>query len=108
MTHKPSHRHLLGVMPALPALLLLQLHTGPVLAQQNDQTNPRREQLKACMQNLTIKVSQAEQLQRVMQQTLEPRQKLRAVGELLTPQQREELRTCMRQSMPTTSAAPTP
>jgi hypothetical protein len=65
---------------------------------------PRKEHLKACVQNLTVKVSQAEALKGVMQQPLEPRQKLKAVRDLLTPEQRQELRICLHQPVSPQSA----
>jgi signal transduction histidine kinase len=89
----------------LPIFFLApQLWIGTIssnaLAQQPQQT-VRKEHLKYCVSQLTVKVGQLEAIKGVMQQeNLEPVQKLKQVRQILTPQQREELRACMQKPMP--------
>ncbi|MFN5192999.1 MAG: hypothetical protein ACK5E6_01040 [Cyanobacteriota bacterium] len=82
------------------AALLLAAPTLPGLAQ--NQSTPaadaRKEQLQRCVNQLNVQVSQAPALKGVMQdQSMERRQKLQALRQILTPQQQDQLRTCMRQ-----------
>jgi hypothetical protein len=95
--HKP---HLILSICFLAPQLLIGTIASNALAQQPQQT-VRKEHLKYCVSQLTVKVGQLEAIKGVMQQeNLEPVQKLKQVRQILTPQQREELRACMQKPMP--------
>lgn len=70
-----------------------------VVAQQP--LNLRKEQLEFCVQQLTVTIGQVEAIKGVMQQeNLTPLNKLEALGQILSPQQKEQLEMCMLQPMP--------
>jgi Spy/CpxP family protein refolding chaperone len=77
------------------ALLLAQ----PGVAQtQGAPTDARKEHLKMCVNQLSVQVSQAPALQGVMKdESMDRRQKVQALRQILTPQQQEQLRTCLQQ-----------
>lgn len=71
-----------------------------ILAQQ-PQENPRKEHLQYCVQQLPMTVGQLEAIKSVMQQeNLTTVQKVESVSQILTPQQKQQLRQCMQQPMP--------
>ncbi|MBV8883406.1 MAG: hypothetical protein JO235_05320 [Chroococcidiopsidaceae cyanobacterium CP_BM_RX_35] len=83
----------------LPQLLIggISLNT---LAQQPQQSYAK-EHLKYCVGKLTVQVNQARAIKGVMQQpNLTQEQKLQQVGDRLTPQQKQQLRACMQQPIP--------
>jgi Spy/CpxP family protein refolding chaperone len=94
-----------GLKGSFPLLVLLpQLLIGMVpsntLAQQPP-PNVRKEHLEYCVKQLTVQVGQIEAIKGVMQQeTLNPVQKLESVGQILTPEQKEQLGQCLQQPMP--------
>jgi hypothetical protein len=78
----------------LPALLIGATSLN-VLAEQ-PQRNERKAQLKDCVQELSLQPSQMEALLGMQQQTnLTPEQKRNSIFQILTPQQKEQLRECM-------------
>jgi Spy/CpxP family protein refolding chaperone len=80
--------------------LLLGVISPNTLAQQPQQ-EVRKEHLKYCVSQLTAQVAQLEAIQGVMKnENLLPVQKLEAVNQILTPQQKQQLRACMQQPMP--------
>ncbi|GFE68544.1 hypothetical protein [Chroococcus sp. FPU101] len=93
---------------SFPLLVLLpQLLLGAAslkaLAQQPQQPqgNVRKEHLEYCIKQLTVQVGQLEAIEGVKKQTnLTPMQKLEAINQILSPQQKQQLRQCMQQPMP--------
>jgi len=70
------------------------------LAQQSEQ-NVRKEHLEYCVSQLTVKVGEVEAIKGVMDQpNLLPVEKLEQVSQILTPQQKQQLRACMEQPIP--------
>lgn len=70
-----------------------------VVAQQP--LNLRKEQLEFCVQQLTVTIGQVEAIKGAMQQeNLTPLNKLEALGQILSPQQKEQLEMCILQPMP--------
>lgn len=93
---------ILSAFVLIPQLLIGAISSNAVAQQpQQPQQTVRKEHLKYCVSQLTVKVGQLEAIKGVMQQeNLEPVQKLERVRQVLTPQQREELRACMQKPMP--------
>lgn len=80
--------------------LLMGIFPLNTLAQQPQQ-NVRKEHLEYCIKQLPVEVGQLEAIESVMkQENFTPVQKLEAVGQILTPQQKQQLRQCMQQPMP--------
>lgn len=79
--------------------LLMGVNFPNTLAQQPQQ-DIRKEHLEYCVDELTVKVGEVEAIKGVMQQNLLPVQKLEEVSQILTPQQKQQLRACMQQPMP--------
>lgn len=80
--------------------LLIGVTTPKTLAQQPQQ-DVRKEHLEYCVNNLTVKVGQLEAIKAVKQQpNLTPLQKLNQISQILTPEQKQQLETCMQQPMP--------
>jgi hypothetical protein len=96
---KNIHKVLLTVI-LLPQFLIggTSLKT---LAQQQPQQSVRKEHLEYCINNLTVKVGQLEAIGAVKKQpNLTPVQKLEQINQILTPDQKQQLRACMQQPMP--------
>lgn len=71
------------------------------------QQDVRKEHLKYCVSQLTAQVAQLEAIQGVMKnENMLPVQKLEAVSQILTPQQKQQLRACMQQPMPPQTTLP--
>lgn len=86
--------------------LLIGVISPHTLAQQPQQ-EVRKEHLEYCINNLTVKVGQLEAINAVKKQPdLPPAQKLEQISQILTPEQKQQLRACMQQPMP--SQAPPP
>lgn len=87
----------LGVL--LPQVLIGSIPLN-AFAQQ-PQESVVKEHLEYCVSKLTVQMAQAEAIGGVMhQQGLTQAQKLEQVGQILTPQQKQELLRCMEQPMP--------
>ena len=88
--------------------LIIGVTSVKTLAQQPQQ-NVRKEHLEYCVNNLTVKVGQLEAIKAVKQQpNLTPLQKLNQISQILTPQQKQQLETCMQQPMPPQPTSPQP
>lgn len=69
--------------------------------------NVRKEHLEYCVGQLTVQVAQLEAIEGVKKNaSLSPVDKLKQIGKLLSPEQKEQLMACMQQPMP--SPQPTP
>jgi Spy/CpxP family protein refolding chaperone len=85
-------------------LLLPQLLIGSValstLAQPTQQSIVK-EHLEYCVGQLNVQMAQAEAIGSVMhQQSLTQEQKLEQVGQILTPEQKQQLLNCMEKPVP--------
>jgi hypothetical protein len=94
-----------NINPIFPLLALLpQLLIGSIslnASAQQQQEEVVKEHLEYCVSKLTVQMAQAEAIGGVMhQQGLTQAQKLEQVGQILTPQQKQELLRCMEQPMP--------
>lgn len=85
-------------LSTLGALALLVALPGLAQNQPAPATDPRKEHLQQCVNQLSVQVSQAPALRGVMQdQSLDRRQKAQALRQILTPQQQQQLRACLQQ-----------
>ncbi len=83
---------------ALASQVVLVTSSFKANAQQTTQS-PAKEHLEYCVSQLTVKVAQAQAIKGVMQQqNLSKVQKLEQVGKILTPEQKQQLKTCMEQT----------
>ncbi|MBR8831972.1 MAG: hypothetical protein N5P05_001718 [Chroococcopsis gigantea SAG 12.99] len=90
----------LPLFVAISQLVMIGLPSAKTLAQ-NPQQNPTKEHFENCVGQMTVQVAQAQAIKGVMQQpNLTQLQKLEQIGKILTPAQKQELKTCMEQPMP--------
>lgn len=74
---------------------LLGVTSLNALAQQPQQ-NDRKAQLKYCVGQLTVQVSQVAAMKGIKEEdNMTPEQKMAELGNILTPQQKEQLQKCM-------------
>jgi hypothetical protein len=75
-------------------------HSSAVPAQQQPPPNIRQQHLEMCVGEMTAKVSEMEAIQAVMKnEDLPPNQKLDQLRAILSPEQKQHLRTCIRAEM---------
>ncbi len=92
----------------LTALLLLSglFPVQTVLAQttQPNEQNVRKEHLEYCVSQLTVQVAQIQAIEGIKKQpNLTGRQKLQQIGQILAPEQKQQLMACLEQPMPSPS-----
>ena len=87
-------------IPAFASLGLAQ--TTPPNTQ-----NVRKEHLEYCVSQLTVQVAQLEAIEGVKKNPdLGPVDKLKQIGAMLSPAQKEQLMACMQQPMPSVTPKP--
>lgn len=90
-----------------PFLLLMVLSpiaiatTAEQSLAQQPPANPRKEHIQYCVNKLPVQLAQVKQIKGVMdQENLTGLKKLEALGQILTPDQKKQLKQCMQQPMP--------